>query len=180
MSKPSTPAQAEASRANGAKSQGPTSARGKFNSSRNALKHGLTATKHVLIPGESRKDFETLRDAFLDRHQPEDAATAAEVELLATTLFRLRRIQRMEADTIRVRLNRICDEVEEELDEGITYRRADHVGAAYRYEHKHLDMFQKRTAAVFNQYDRTRRFLTRKLPNQTQHLIENEVTPENA
>jgi len=44
--------QIQASRANGARSRGPTSAQGKKNSSRNALRHGLFAGT-VVLQGEA-------------------------------------------------------------------------------------------------------------------------------
>jgi hypothetical protein len=46
--RPRTPAQIEASRRNGARSKGPVTAEGKARASRNALKHGLTATHHLV------------------------------------------------------------------------------------------------------------------------------------
>jgi hypothetical protein len=45
--RPRSPAQIEAARRNGARSGGPVSAEGKACASRNALKHGLSAMKHL-------------------------------------------------------------------------------------------------------------------------------------
>src|SRR3954465_11802871 len=49
MPKPRPPAQLEASRRNGARSKGPVSPEGKQRTSRNALKHGLTALHYLVL-----------------------------------------------------------------------------------------------------------------------------------
>jgi hypothetical protein len=47
-------ARAEASRRNGALSRGPRTAEGRARSAQNALKHGLRAEKHVVLPDGKR------------------------------------------------------------------------------------------------------------------------------
>jgi hypothetical protein len=60
-----------ANRANAKKSTGPVSEQGRANSSRNALKHGLTATAFVLIT-EDIQEFNEHRDAYIARFAPRD------------------------------------------------------------------------------------------------------------
>ena len=58
-------ARAEASRTNGARSRGPKTPEGKARSAQNALKHGMRAQKHVLLPDEDAAEFATLEAALL-------------------------------------------------------------------------------------------------------------------
>jgi hypothetical protein len=68
-----SPARAEASRRNGAKSRGPKTAEGKARSCQNALKHGLRAQKHMVLAGESTTAFEALEAALLEELAPQGA-----------------------------------------------------------------------------------------------------------
>ncbi len=87
----------ESARVNGSKSRGPTTPEGKARSSRNALKHGLTATFSVLSH-ESEKDFDSFFDAYLDRFRPADPVEAELVHTLAVSRWRLRRIASLESN----------------------------------------------------------------------------------
>jgi hypothetical protein len=58
-------ARAEASRQNGAKSRGPKTEEGKARSAQNALKHGMRAEKHLVLPEEDGAEFAGLDPAVL-------------------------------------------------------------------------------------------------------------------
>ena len=92
----STAARAAASRANGAKSRGPRTAEGKARSAQNALKHGLSARKHVLLPDDSRAEFKALEGALLEELRPEGALQTLLVHRLVAAAWRLARADRLE------------------------------------------------------------------------------------
>ena len=91
----STPAQAMASRANGSLSHGPTSDTGKANSSKNALKTGLTG-RTVLLPSDDAALYETHILSFVERYSPVGDEETALVQFLADTEWRLQRIPSLE------------------------------------------------------------------------------------
>jgi hypothetical protein len=96
---------AEASRANGRNSQGPTSAEGKSRVRLNALKSGLFSRETVIpCAGESQADFNQLRDAVWDQFNPRDATTAMLADEVVNSYWRLLRARRCEAGEIRKRL----------------------------------------------------------------------------
>src|SRR5947207_2945194 len=99
---------AEASRANGRKSQGPTSAEGKSRVRMNALKSGLFA-RGTVIPsaGESQKDFDKFRAAVWEQFAPRNVTTEMLVEELVISYWRLARARRCETGG-RLHLDRIA------------------------------------------------------------------------
>ena len=92
----STPSQAklEANRQNALASTGPLTRRGKTNSSKNALKHGILS-KEVLIKegrfSESRAQFNRLRAGLVDYFQPQGVMEEILVEKITVAYWRLRR-----------------------------------------------------------------------------------------
>jgi len=89
----------QASRENGAKSTGPTTAPGLARSSQNALKHGLHS-KQVLLPTESADDYRALLASYFAHFAPTTPLTAELVETLAVTRWRLRRLSAIESDLL--------------------------------------------------------------------------------
>ncbi len=94
-----TPAQSEASRLNGARSKGPTSAVGKMVSAMNAIKAGVTA-ELVLMPGEDLADHQAMADAMT---QTLRTATAGEAILGVRLADGVKRLDRLDRQEQRVR-----------------------------------------------------------------------------
>ena len=97
-----TARKAQASRENGKKSHGPTSAEGKAKVRQNAIKSGLFSRDLVVLAaGEKQEDFDKFRAALWKQFQPRDVTTAILVEEVASTYWRLQRPRRCEAAEIR-------------------------------------------------------------------------------
>jgi hypothetical protein len=97
--------QTEASRVNGSKSNGPKSIEGRNKVRLNAVRDGLYSNETVIeILGESREEFEELKDAFWNYFQPADAVTEMLVGELIATVRRRKRLRRVEATEIDNRL----------------------------------------------------------------------------
>ena len=80
-----------ANRANAKLSTGPKTLSGKEKVSGNALTHGLTAEKHVII-GESIEEFNTFKNSMLQVYEPFGAHEEEIFIKLVELLWRLRRV----------------------------------------------------------------------------------------
>jgi hypothetical protein len=80
-----------ANRENAKKSTGPRTLSGKEKVSGNALSHGLTAEKHVII-GESIEEFNTFKDSMFNVYEPFGAYEEEIFIKLVELLWRLRRV----------------------------------------------------------------------------------------
>jgi len=87
--------QIEANRRNAIKSTGPTTPEGKERSSRNAVRHGLTAETVIAIL-ECSDDYELFEAAVISDYNPETAVERQLVLRLASVLWRLRRATSIE------------------------------------------------------------------------------------
>ena len=87
------------SRANGAKSHGPTSPEGKKRSSRNALQHGMTAAC-LLVPGENKEHFEILMQNHIRRFRPEEGVELGLMEEMCAAYWRMHRVWYTERMTL--------------------------------------------------------------------------------
>ena len=87
--------QLEANRANSLKSTGPKSEEGKLRSQGNALKHGLTAEKHLIV-GDDPEEFREYRDNLWCELQPKTVLQEEMVMQIITTGWKIRRYQMVE------------------------------------------------------------------------------------
>ena len=87
--------QIEANRRNAEDSTGPRSKAGKQRSSRNAIRHGLTA-ETVIEPLEDADDYSAFEEAIAASFDPETAVERELILRLASLLWRLRRATSIE------------------------------------------------------------------------------------
>lgn len=97
----SSPSQAQASRANGALSQGPVTPEGKSASSQNALRHGLRSPT-VVLPTEDPEEFAQHQAAYVKRFRPIDQPERDLVEAMAAARWRLKRLMTLEAQLLQI------------------------------------------------------------------------------
>ena len=97
---PVSSARAEASRRNGAKSRGPKTPEGKARASQNALRHGLRAARHVVLPDEDAAAFAALEAALLEELAPVGALQAVLARQIVSAAWRLARADRIEAEIL--------------------------------------------------------------------------------
>lgn len=88
--------QLAANRQNALSSTGPKSVEGRKKISSNALTHGLTAKKHLII-GESEDEFEIFKSGLLDELNPDTALLEETASQLLSLAWRLRRVPVVEA-----------------------------------------------------------------------------------
>lgn len=88
---------AERARRNGRRSRGPVSERGKARSSRNALRHGLTAKVHLVLDRDDEADFMALATGLDDELAPRSTLEAFLVARLTAAMWHTGRAERMEA-----------------------------------------------------------------------------------
>ena len=93
-----TKRQIAANHRNARRSTGPKSAAGKAASSANALRHGLSAARAVVLPDEDGEAYERLRQDVLADLDPAGALQEALAQRIVVLLWRLDRAARLEAE----------------------------------------------------------------------------------
>jgi hypothetical protein len=105
----------ETARTNGAKSHGPITPEGKEASSRNSLKHGMTARNTYILECENKQDFQEFWAEHIEIHQPVTAPEKELVEQMAIARWRIRRFVNAETVLIDCEVVRNRDKVEKEF-----------------------------------------------------------------
>ena len=126
-----TTKQINANRKNALLSKGPKTDLGKLNSSKNSLKHGLTAKQ--LVIGENLKEFEQYRDQMIEALKPVGILQEQLVFKIIDVGFRLRRIGKIEAGIYNQEiLHHEADEYKNKIAEKIVFKEEDLVQSSDR------------------------------------------------
>ena len=126
-----TAKQINANKKNALLSKGPKTNLGKLNSSKNSLKHGLTAKQ--LVIGENLKEFEQYRDQMIEALKPVGILQEQVVFKIIDVGFRLRRIGKIEAGIYNQEiLHHEADEYKNKIAEKIVFKEEDLVQSSDR------------------------------------------------
>ena len=126
-----TSKQINANKKNALLSKGPKTDLGKLNSSKNSLKHGLTAKQ--LVIGENLKEFEQYRDQMIEALKPVGILQEQVVFKIIDVGFRLRRIGKIEAGIYNQEiLHHEADEYKNKIAEKIVFKEEDLVQSSDR------------------------------------------------
>lgn len=90
----------EICRANGRRSRGPTTLRGKAIASKNSTRHGLLSQKPPLLLTEDLTTFQSFMQALIDEYQPQTATEHLLVQQVAMGWLRLHRVWSAEAASV--------------------------------------------------------------------------------
>lgn len=118
--KPTTEKQITANRRNAQKSTGPQTSRGKINSKRNSLKHGLLSREVVIRKGDGKENVDDYRDMLsrmIAYYKPQGPIERMLVDTITSTYWRLARIVRKETGEIRKKLDTFSFDQELEVSD---------------------------------------------------------------
>jgi hypothetical protein len=111
-----TDKQCEASRANGAKSNGPKTPEGKANSAQNSNRHNLTGAQIILLSTEDPIEYLDHEEDYLKRFQPIDGVERDLVRKLIAASWREKRMDAMEAQMLEMEMDKQRPKVSREFE----------------------------------------------------------------
>jgi hypothetical protein len=147
----STPNRTEINRANAQRSTGPKTETGKWRSSLNALRHGLTG-QIVVMPTEDMAAYQSHLKTFTDEYTPKGATEAQLVQQLADTSWRLNRAASLEANLYTLAAARLPDPLTEAPDE---IQATMAIAAALESQSKALMNLSLHTQRLSRQFEKT-------------------------
>lgn len=141
-----TPEQkADIARRNGALSRGPISAEGKEIVSRNALKHGQAAHKHIVLDCEDGNSYQSLLQSTIDCYQPANPVEFELVNRIAECFWRLRRSTGLETATLDDSLHKSLSQSQPEDETAAILTNAFH-NTAHEGRLHNLERYESRAA----------------------------------
>jgi len=178
-----TDSQRDASRANGAKSNGPKTEEGKNRSRLNSLKHGRAA-KSLVLSIENVDNFRDLVDSYYDELLPRNQAECNIVDDIIISRWRLQRDWAVEVVTYEIEMDNQTEKVNKEYEDlahayrfGLAFRALADTSKALqmnsRYETSHRRAYYKAYNTLMQQ-----RAAERRLPNPPSDVNNGPEAPE--
>jgi hypothetical protein len=96
----------ETARINGAKLKGPKTPEGRGRSSRNAIRHGLTARYTIVLENENLEEFHQMLADYRLAHQPATAVESDLVDQMVINRWRMRRLLTIETALLHAEITR--------------------------------------------------------------------------
>lgn len=135
---------ADIARSNGAKSRGPTSEAGKARSSQNAVKHGLTSKKFMILPGD-QEEFNLHLAAVVSHWNPQTDYELYLVTKLARAEFQHDRAETIQTTLLELETDIIAPEIERAFETmteigaiALGYKSMNDNSSAHRNMDRHL------------------------------------------
>jgi hypothetical protein len=156
-----TLAQIEAARRNGAKSKGPVTAEGKQSSAQNAVRHGLSAKRLLVLSNECDETFVAFLKQFEEKLKPVDQIEHGFVLQAAAARWRLRRAWIIETGLIDMKMDAQQSYMQKTFT---TFDEGTRQAVAFRTlvdETRALDLIGRYEARLSREYERAIRGLDR-------------------
>ena len=109
MSKPVSPKQLAANRANAAQSSGPNTPEGKARSAQNSIKHGFTASTFAVVRLEDLHEIDNLTTDLVSVYQPVNSQELLALQRMALAQQAILRAARLESGLFTTALNETLD-----------------------------------------------------------------------
>jgi hypothetical protein len=151
-----TAKQIEASKLNGARSRGPKTPRSKAVSSRNAVKHGLTATHAAVLTGESKEHFDAMLEDYRRQFAPRNLMERDLVHQMAMAMWQQMRAWKTETASLQVEMVRSEDDLRKEFGEfddnvrlaAAVSRISGTLALLHRYQTAHMRAYHRAMQAL--------------------------------
>ena len=137
----STVPQIRANQENAQLSTGPRTNEGKAIASENGVKHGLSSSKHRILPGEDPAAYDQLLLDLSTQHQPANPTETILVTEMANAHWKLLRSERMEFEFLEKHPNPFVEDGETPSIQLLRVNRYEN--SARRAFHKSLDQLRK-------------------------------------
>ena len=147
-------------RQNGAKAAGTKSPAGIQQSSKNALKHGLTSNM-IVLSNESHTKFDELHQTYIETFQPDDGVEMDLVDQMVASQWRLRRIWMMQTAALDLKMDQQEPEIAKKFKQIDQATRLTVAFTTLANDEKSLDLLLRYETTYTRLYQRAMNTLTR-------------------
>ena len=147
-------------RRNGAKAAGTKSPAGIQQSSKNAIKHGLTS-KMVVLTNESQARFDELHETYIETFQPTNGVEMDLVDQMVASQWRLRRIWIMQTASLDLKMDQQEPEIAKTFNQIDQATRVTVAFTTLANDEKSLDLLLRYETTFTRLYQRAMNTLMR-------------------